>query len=171
MEEKRVIRHFSGNAAQRTPTRIFWHTRLTAQADLHLDRTHFTTWGGYGGFAFRAGRELQSDRFHTPGGSHEAVLGEKHAWIALNGLLDGGHKEEVGIAAFVDWEHPRYPFPMYAKSNDGFTFFNPAFLFHAGMDLKAGDELSLRYMVSLVYQRWHPEQLQAEQAFAEGACA
>ncbi len=150
--------------------RIDWHSSFLAQEDLHLDRTPFTTWGGYSGLGWRACRELHDVRFRHSEGESESLSGDRKAWLAADGLLDGPFVNDepaaAGLLMVVDPQHPRFPLPFYAKSNNGFTFMNPAFLFHEGMDVQAGEKLELRYRIVTVDGRW-AENLQEEVALAE----
>ncbi len=95
--------------------------------------------------------------------------GETSPWLAADGLLDGpfvgGEAAASGILMVVDPAHPRYPVPFYAKSNHGFTFMNPAFLFHEGMDVSKGEVLDLRYRIVTVDGRWG-DNLKTELAMA-----
>jgi len=145
--------------------RIDWRSQLLPQQDLHLDRTPFTTWGGYTGLGWRACRELHDVRFLSPEGECEMRTGESSPWLAADGLLDGpfvdGEAAASGILMVVDPGHPRYPVPFYAKSNNGFTFMNPAFIFHEGMDVSKGEMVDLRYRIVTVDGRWG-DNLQAE---------
>lgn len=152
--EKRLIQVEHAEEA----VRIDWQSHLTPQEDLHLDRTPFTTWGGYSGLGWRACRELHDVRFLGPEGEFEMRTGEPSPWLAADGLLDGpfvqGQPAAAGLLMVVDPGHPRFPVPFYAKSNQGFTFMNPAFLFHEGLDVKQGEVLDLRYRIVTVDGRW-----------------
>lgn len=153
--------------------RLDWHTQLSVLEDARIDRTPYTTWGGYTGLGFRSTREWHNVRFHQPNGECEGVAGEALPWLAADGLLDGPFKEDSqpaagGILIVVDPQHPRYPVPFYAKTGGGFTFLNPAFLFHEGMDLQKDHVLDLRYRVVTVDGRWG-DNLPAEVARAEEA--
>lgn len=127
---------------------IDWTSELTALADLKLDRTPYTTWGGYGGLAFRASRELHDTTFLLPNGEAVAALtGQPHDWTVMQSSVDGGSKRRVSIG-FVDHpSNPRSPSPWYNKGAGGFTFANAAFLFHEPMDLAKGRTLAFRYRI------------------------
>lgn len=125
---------------------IDWETRLTAEQDLTLDRTPYTTWGGYGGLSFRASRELHDASFHLPDGSTAAGLaGQPHDWVALHASVDGGRDQRVAIAMIDHPQNPRSPSPWYCKTGNGFTYINAAFLFHEPLQFAKGQSLHMRY--------------------------
>ena len=88
----------------------------------------------------------------------------------MDGLLDGPFVNDqpaaAGVLMVVDGKHPRFPVPFYAKSGGGFTFMNPAFLFHDGMDVKQGEVLDLKYRIVTVDGKWG-DNLAAEVARGE----
>lgn len=142
---------------------IDWCSVLTPDADVVLDRTPFTTWGGYGGLTFRITREMHDVRYLTPEGeSQEPLTGQSHPWLGMDGKLDGGPNVHAAVAMFDHPDNPRWPTPFYAKSNGGFTYMNPALLFHEPMHLKAGETLSLRYRVLVKDGQWNADELAAE---------
>jgi hypothetical protein len=125
---------------------IDWACALRAERDLLLDRTPYTTWGGYSGLTFRASRQVHQARYILPGGEACATLtGQRHAWVALEGLMDEGVEQRVSVAMFDHPDNPRSPSPWYCKSEEGYVFMNAAFLFHEPMMLKAGQTLAFRY--------------------------
>jgi Methane oxygenase PmoA len=132
-------------------TRVLtWESVLTPLVSVTLDRTPFTTWGGYGGLSFRATRELHEVKFTIPDGSEvPQLLGVPQRYIAMHGRLDGGPNRSAAIACFDHPANPRYPVCWYAKSNNGFSFFNAAFLFHEPMTLAKGQSLSFKYQLAL----------------------
>lgn len=142
---------------------IDWSCDLIADADAVLDRTPFTTWGGYGGLAFRMTRELHGLRYLTPEGiSEEPLTGQNHAWLGMDGKLDGGPDIRAAVATFDHPDNPRWPSPFYAKAQNGFTYMNPAILFHEPMHLAKGETLSLRYRVLVKDGLWELDELAAE---------
>ncbi len=138
-----------------------WTGTLRASQDLLLDRTPFTTWGGYGGLSFRASRELHDVRFDVPGETVAALTGQPHPWCLMQAAVDGGPGRRVAFGMIDHPANPRAPSPWYCKSVNGFTFMNAAFLFHEPMMLAAGQTLALRYRVA-----WRDGQWDAA-AFAE----
>lgn len=139
---------------------IDWVTDITATADLTLDRTPFTTWGGYGGIAFRATRAMRRSRMLFPGGeTSERPTGEAAPWCDLAGALDGGVGATGGVAIL---DHPgnlRHPSPWYGAAGT-MNFVNAALLFHEPYDLAEGAELALRYRVVVHDGLWDPDRIQ-----------
>lgn len=149
-------------------------TSLIPHRDTHIDRTEFTTWGGYGGFSFRGRPDFVDTRILLADGTeHERVLGEPSEWFDLTGTVDGA---TAGIAMFDHPGNRRHPVPFYGSTrsatygDEGWSnFFNAAFLFHEGMDLSAGDPLRVRHRVIIHDGEWSHEQL--SQAWADWASA
>lgn len=136
---------------------IDFSTRLTALQELKLDRTPYTTWGGYGGLSLRASREMHGVEFVTPQGAVPPVpglTGQPHPWLVMRGRMDGGRDRWVSMLIADHPSNVRHPTPWYAKSSDGFTFWNAALLFHEPLTVPKGDVLSLRYRVWIVDGRW-----------------
>ena len=122
-----------------------WDVTLRAQADVLLDRTPFTTWGGYGGLTMRGNRNWQNTRILLSDGStHERPKGVPALWADLSGTFDGGPAKEGGIAIFDHPGNVRHPSPWYGATGAG-HYFNAAFLFHEPLQLSQGEELHLRY--------------------------
>ena len=141
---------------------VDWATQLRAMKDLTLDRTPYTTWGGYGGLAFRAARELHEVNFLVCGGETvTALAGQPFPWTVLQAKVDGGAEQHVSIGMIDDPRNPRSPSPWYCKSGNGFNYMNPALLFHEPMYLKEGDALRLRYRVMYRDGLWSPDELAA----------
>jgi hypothetical protein len=127
---------------------IDWTTALTANRDLTLDRTPYTTWGGYSGLIWRTSREFHGATFTTPGGgTTQQLLGDRHEWALLQGKVDGGLNRLAAIGIVDHPSNPRGPTPWYGKCADGYIFFNAAFLFHEPMTLKQGETLTFKYRV------------------------
>ncbi len=126
---------------------IDFFTVLTASADLVLDRTVFTTWGGYGGLIFRGTRNWQETRILLSNGtSTDRPIGVPALWGDVSGRLDGGFKLTGGYAMFDHPENARHPTPWYggtAQSN----YLNAAMLFHEPLNVGKGEQLALRYRV------------------------
>jgi len=146
-----------------------WDIQLTAQADLLLDRTPFTTWGGYGGLVIRGNRNWQQTRIlFSDGSTSDRPVGLNARWGDLSGLFDGGPHCEGGIALFDHPKNPRHPTPWYGGTGSG-HYLNAAFLFHEPMTLAEGDMLHLRYRVLIHDNIWDQERLQAAyDAFTDG---
>ena len=142
-----------------------WATQLLALKDLTLDRTPYTTWGGYGGLAFRASRELHEVNFLLPGGETVSGLaGQPFPWTVMQAKVDGGSEQHVSVALIDHPSNPRSPSPWYCKSGNGFNYMNPALLFHEPMSLREGDALRLRYRVMWRDGRWLPDEFAAAAA-------
>ncbi|EIQ00546.1 hypothetical protein OpiT1DRAFT_05092 [Opitutaceae bacterium TAV1] len=143
MEESRVI---DTRLADDGVIVLDWDIGLRALRDVVLDRTPFTTWGGYGGFSLRASREMHEVDFLLPDGKTvSSISGDRHPWVVMRGRMDGGADERVSICMVDHPENPITPVPWYAKSANGFTFINAAFLFHGPLTTAAGATLRFRY--------------------------
>lgn len=124
------------------------HSRLTPVVDVLLDRTAFTTWGGYGGLCFRATRNwMNSNILLSTGQSTHRPVGLPARWAVLTGQLDGG-PSLVGSLAILDHPaNPRHPTPFYGAANASHHYLTPAPLFHEPLAVPAGQPLTLRYRV------------------------
>ncbi len=141
-----------------------FETTLTAHKDLILDRTPFTTWGGYGGLILRGTRNWQATRLLFPDGStSDRPTGIRAPWCDLSGKLDGGPNLTGGIAIFDHPDNPRHPSPWYGSTGIG-HYFNAAFLFHEPMNLVAGQSLTFRYRLLVHDEIWDVSRLQASYA-------
>lgn len=150
-------------------------TTLVAAADVHYDRTPFTTWGGYGGLTVRgAGDWTDTILMVDDGSTHDRVLGDASRWCDLTGTVPGVSDAVAGLA-FLD--HPgnvRHPVPWYASTradtygDEGWSnFLNAAFLWHDGLDVPAGEPLRVRHRVVVHDGRWTADQVEsAWQAYA-----
>ena len=144
-DEKRCLTWSTADDGSRI---LDWTTTLTAQQNLTLDRTPFNKWGGYGGLAFRGTRELHDISFILPDGqTTQALTGEPHPWVAMQALVDGGPDQRVSVCVIDHPQNPRSPSPWYCKCRDGFTYMNPAFLFHEPMDVKSEQSLTFAYRI------------------------
>ena len=131
---------------------IDWSVTLTPQVDVVLDRTEFTTWGGYGGLALRGRPDWVDTRLLLADGSvHERALGVPSEWCDLSGSVDAG---EAGVLLLDHPDNPRYPVPWYASTRaatygeEGWSnFVNAAFLWDSALEVGAGDPLAFRYRV------------------------
>lgn len=138
-----------------------WDIELTAQADLLLDRTPFTTWGGYGGLTLRGNRNWQETRLlFSDGSTSERPTGIRAKWCDLSGLFDGGERQSGGIAIFDHPQNLRSPSPWYGGTGSG-HYFNAAFLFHEPLKVEAQEKLRFRYRVLVHDGVWEHERLGA----------
>jgi hypothetical protein len=120
---------------------------LKPVADLLLDRTVFTTWGGYGGLIFRGSRNwIESRLLFSDGTTSDRPTPKIADWCDLSGKLDGGTKVTGGIAMFDHPENRRHPTPWYGATGLG-HYFNAAFLFNEPMTVPADEKLVFRYRV------------------------
>lgn len=143
---------------------IDWQTELTAERDLTLDRTPYTTWGGYGGLSFRGSRSWLVNRFLLPGGPVDRPAGQPGPWCEMSGPVDGGADLTAGLAILDHPGNPRYPTPWYAGGAGSGNFLNAALLFHEPLTLGQGDTLSLRYRVLIHDGIWDAKRLEREHA-------
>jgi hypothetical protein len=120
---------------------------LKPKVDVLLDRTAFTTWGGYGGLTFRGNRNWQETRLlFSDGTTSDRPTPKLARWCDLSGKLDGGVGQTGGVAMFDHPDNPRHPTPWYGSTGPG-HYFNAAFLFNEPMTLDADEKLALRYRV------------------------
>lgn len=120
---------------------------LTPCVDVLLDRTVFTTWGGYGGLTFRGSRNWQESRLlFSDGATSDRPTPKIASWCDLSGKLDGGVQQSGGVAIFDHPDNPRHPTPWYGATGAG-HYFNAAFLFNEPMSVPGGDRLVFRYRV------------------------
>jgi len=141
-----------------------WSSKLTANRDLTLDRTPYTTWGGYGGLSFRGTRTWHIERYMLPS-REEAPLtpGYRAPWCDLSGKFDGGIDLTGGIAMFDRPDETGQSTPWYGGGNPAMNFFNAAFLFDGPMDVASGQELDFSYRVVIHDGIWNQDQ--AESAY------
>ena len=128
---------------------------------LTLDRTPFTTWGGYGGLILRGNRNWGETRLLCPDGStSDRPAGIPALWCDLSGKLDGGPDQSGGVAIFDHPANPRHPTPWYGTTGSG-HYVNAAVLFHEPMQVAAGEALRFRYRVLVHDGIWDVPRLQA----------
>ncbi|WP_043582654.1 PmoA family protein [Geminisphaera colitermitum] len=143
-------------------TLVDWDISLRALRDVILDRTPFTTWGGYGGFSLRASRGMHGVDFLLPDGTTvPSISGDPHPWVVMQGRMDGGADERVSVCMIDHPENPVAPVPWYAKSANGFTFINAAFLFHGSLNAGAGETLRFRYRLLYRDGLWNTDEAAA----------
>lgn len=118
---------------------------LLPTVDLLLDRTPYTTWGGYGGLTFRGNRNWQESRLlFADGTTSDRPTPKISQWCDLSGKFDGGINQAGGIAIFDHPRNPRYPTPWYGGTGTG-HYFNAAFLFNEPMKVPAKEKLRFQY--------------------------
>ncbi len=158
----RYLHHRRTDAADTTGSNTItghamdWDVQLVPTCDVTLDRTPFTTWGGYGGLTFRGRPDWHDTELRLPEGDPRArVLGDSGAWCALEGPLGGeGADAIVGLAMFDHPENPNHPIPWYASTkadtygDEGWSnFMNAAFLWHGPLELREQETLRVRHRV------------------------
>ena len=143
-------------------TQIDVATTLRPAVAVTLDRTPYTTWGGYGGLAFR-GTPLWHPTQRTVGErvTDGFLTGETAPWCDASGPIDGGFDRSAGVAILDHPANPRHPTPWYTGSGAG-NFLNAAPLFHEPMTLAAGETLALRYRVLVHDGLWGIEDVQRQ---------
>jgi hypothetical protein len=146
---------------------IDWSIALTPQVDVVLDRTEFTTWGGYGGLALRGRPDWTDTRLLVDAGAvSERVLGQRSRWCDLSGTVEGG---EAGVLLLDHPSNPRHPVPWYGSTRaatygeEGWSnFLNAAFLWDAALEVPAGKQLGFRYRVVVHDDVWDAAQCEAQ---------
>ena len=145
-------------------------TSLVPASDVRLDRTPFTTWGGYGGLTVRGPGDFVDTRITLADGSvHDRVTGTPSTWLDLSGTVTAaGADAPAGIALFDHPANRRHPVPFYAScrnetyGDDGWSnFANAAFLWDGPMDLVAGEILRVRHRVIVHDGHWPLDRLTA----------
>jgi Family of unknown function (DUF6807) len=127
---------------------IDWSTSLEPLQELLLDRTPYTTWGGYGGLTFRAPYELHGDGYLLPDGqSVRTLTGEAHPWAVFRGAIKGRSGAKISLGIIDHPTNPRSPTPWYGKTDEGYDFMNAAFLFHEPMTIGKSRPLHFRFRV------------------------
>ncbi|MBN2303682.1 MAG: PmoA family protein [Anaerolineae bacterium] len=150
-----------------------FQTTLVPQCDVTLDRTPFTTWGGYSGLAFRGTTEWKDTRLlFADGSTSERPTGIRSLWCDLSGRFDGGPGQSTGsegldsmfqsggLAIFDHPQNPRHPVPWYGNSQPGNYFLCASFLFEEPLSLAQGVSLTFRYRVLVHDDIWEQAQLQ-----------
>ena len=135
---------------------------LEPQAHTILDRTEFTTWGGYGGLSFRGAGDWADTRLLLDDGSeHERVLGTRSRWCDLSSTT-------AGIAVFDRPTNPSHPVPWYGSSraatygDEGWSnFLNAAFLWDGPMAVGGGEVLRFRYRVVVHDGIWGTDRVES----------
>ena len=141
-----------------------WDVRFEPAVEVELDRTPFTTWGGYGGLTLRGRPDWHDTRLRLPDGAdRDRVLGERAPWCALDGLLDDG---AAGVVLLDHPENRGHPVPWYASTrsatygDEGWSnFVNAAFLWDGPVTLAAAEALHLRYRVIVHDDEWDLDRL------------
>lgn len=156
-EERRIRYRGSGDVFAFT-----WTSAITARVDLELDRTPYTTWGGYGGLSFRGTRTWHIERYLTEAVSDRTLpAGIRAPWADLSGTFDGGPDLAGGILMIDCNAEQRGQTPWYSGGNPSMNFLNAAFLFEGPERLPEGDTLELSYHVVIHDGIWTREDITA----------
>jgi len=148
-------------------------TVLTPTADVLLDRTPFTTWGGYGGLSLRGpGDWHDTSLLLSDGQTAERVIGEPGPWCAFTGVVGaGGAEAPAGLAMFDGPSNRRHPVPWYGSTRaptygeDGWSnFLNAAFLFHEPLAVAADEALRFDHRVIVHDGVWTHEHVASHYA-------
>jgi hypothetical protein len=134
---------------------------LTPRVDVVLDRTPFTTWGGYGGLTLRGNDAWTDTRLLLADGSaHQQIHGIRSRWCDLSSA-------EGGVTIVDHPDNPRFPTPWYGSTKadtygDGWAnFFNAAFLWNEPLSVEAGDVLELRHRVVVHDGEWDVDRIES----------
>jgi Methane oxygenase PmoA len=131
-----IIAHTDGTL------QIDWESRFYPTEDTILDRTPYTTWGGYGGLVTRLAKEASDTQIIFADGTRtQRPTGESYLWGGIEGSINNTN---FAIAFLPHPENIRFPEPFYGNANEKSNFFGPAPLFHEPLSLKKGTELRHR---------------------------
>jgi hypothetical protein len=154
IREDRTISYMLGDSAYL----LDWTSTITATTDVELDRTPYTTWGGYGGLSFRGTRLWHLERYLTPDGAFSPYpAGQDAPWVDLSGTFDGEGSPTGGIAII---ERGAAHGPWYGGGDPGMNFINAAFLFHGPQRLQGGAMRTLAYRVAIHDGIWSATELE-----------
>lgn len=139
---------------------LFWSSALEAQEAVTLDRTPFTTWGGYGGLFVRLLNDLENPRLvFNDGTVTTRCTGERYLWGGIEGTTPNG--KDCAVVFIPSSHNTRYPEPFYGSAKKDYNFFGPAPLFHEPIVLKAGETLTYQVKVLVLPRRINPDELNA----------
>jgi len=149
---------------------IDWTEVLEVDDDTVLDRTPFTTWGGYGGLTLRGAPDWSDTTIRlADGAERDRALGERSPWLAIEGTA-AATGAPAGVVILDHPDNPRWPTPWYASTRadtygEGWAnFVNAAFLWDEPLEVRAGVPLLLRYRVLVHDGAWTTERIEAERA-------
>jgi hypothetical protein len=140
-----IIAHADGTL------QIDWESRFVPTEDTLLDRTPYTTWGGYGGLVTRLSHKATNTQIAFADGTRtQRPTGEHYLWGGIEGSIGGTD------FAVVFLPHPanmRFPEPFYGNANEKSNFFGSAPLFHEPLPLQNGVEMRHRVRVLILPTR------------------
>ena len=134
-----------------------------------LDRTEFTTWGGYGGLALRGRGDWTDTRLLLSDGTDARAPARRATATGATsaGSVEGG---EAGVLLLDHPHNHRHPVPWYASTkaatygDEGWSnFANAAFLWHA--PLRVGGRttpLPFRFRIVVHDGTWDADRCAAE---------
>ncbi len=164
MDESRVIEF---QPIDDTSYSLDHSSRIIPREQVTLDRTPFTTWGGYGGLCFRGTRNWTDSKIHLSDGQiTDRPTGSPANWGMLTGKLDGARNLHVSLAILDHPQNHRHPSPWYGASGLG-IYLTPAPLFHEPLELAAGEVLWLDYR--LIVAERTLDTTEVEEAYTEFA--
>jgi len=144
-------------------------TTLVPTSDVRLDRTEFTTWGGYGGLTLRGRPDLTDTKLLLADGSvHDRLTGTPSEWLDISGTVDpDGANAPAGITLFDHPGNRRTPVPWYASTrnetygDEGWSnFVNAAFLWDGPLHLAEGEELRVRHRTLIHDGTWSVDEIE-----------
>ncbi|WP_395088850.1 DUF6807 family protein [Armatimonas sp.] len=134
------------------------YTKLEALEDITLDRTPFTTWGGYGGLFVRLRNDLQDAKLVFDDGTVTTrCTGERYKWGGIEGTTPDD--KDCAVVFLPSPQNTRYPEPFYGAAKTDYNFFGPAPLFNGPIILKAGETLTYQVRVLIVPRRINPDEI------------
>ncbi|MCX6368005.1 MAG: PmoA family protein [Armatimonadetes bacterium] len=126
--------------------------------DITLDRTPFTTWGGYGGLFVRLKNDLENPRLVFDDGTVTTrCTGERYKWGGIEGTTPDG--KDCAVVFLPSPENTRYPEPFYGAAKTDYNFFGPAPLFHEPIVLKNGETFTYQVKVLVLPRRINPDEI------------
>ena len=137
-----------------------WQSKLEALEDITLDRTPFTTWGGYGGLVVRLKNDLENPRLVFDDGTVTTrCTGERYKWGGIEGTTPDG--KDCAVIFIPSPENTRYPEPFYGAAKTDYNFFGPAPLFHEPIVLKNGQTFTYQVKVLVLPRRIDRDEINA----------
>jgi hypothetical protein len=126
--------------------------RLTPTRDVVLDRTPFTTWGGYSGLTLRGAPDWTDTCIMLDDGvDHDRVLGTPSRWCDIS-------NDDAGILIVPHVETPWYGSVRHETYGDGWAnFLNAAFLWNGPLEVAAGETVPFDYRIVVHDGRWTKE--------------
>lgn len=173
----REARRLTHRPIDDTAYAIDFHTQLVPDVDVLLDRTEFTTWGGYGGLAFRGRGDFHDTRILLDDGApRDRVLGDRSPWLDLSGFVGGDDGDVAAGVTFLDSPTNTVvgggPVPWYGsnraatygndENEEWGNFFNAAFLWDGSLEVEAGATLAFDYRVIIHDGIWDADRVAAE---------